>query len=659
LLPEQAFLDAITDVGESTLRFACALRGWSPQRVALHQEFARGNAETKPRTLLRLLYRHRAELGEDWVRQQALRLLAVDFPDRLSWLVSEGAEPLSRAEFHLVGAWSVALDDDPWAPYDHWSEVAKALIESTPSDADPLQTLRIATALRACERHTNVLQQAEAPSNDPYDLDSLVANQLEDSLKWDADDRDTYLRLIDYYRRGKRLKDVRRLLAEASARWPTDMAILDASLNTALDSGAFKKAAGVAQAMLDIDPINSGVRERLVDALLAHTRKQVAKGRPDLAHKAVGDAAGWARSGHAREQTELTAGLITLLEDESVGVAKLRETIAGIGGGLNGRVALALAAEGLAIAQQRLQKKAKLPKPASTGRDDLLAALGRLRTHLDRGGSLSRDLTDWLDKTLGTVSWKDLDRHQMETACDTLRRCALNTSRLHAARTALNQWQGMPVFELHAFEAEYPHGFTGYSDKPLLKLKDAMERARGDGDTRTALRIENALRSANPFGAGSPFGFPPASSLFLDDDAFDDDDDDFLGGLFPDISPNRFLDQGGSEQDGLEQLLQIIRIVGIDKTFEVMGLPAKLRRELKALERELGADALMEALLGFLEGSALFGDKSPGPPTRKPPRRGPASPKANAKASSGKRGGPKTDDADDADDDNTDQLSLF
>lgn len=56
-LPEQAFLDAITAVGEATLRFACALRGWSPKRVALHQEFARGNAETKPRTLLRLLYR--------------------------------------------------------------------------------------------------------------------------------------------------------------------------------------------------------------------------------------------------------------------------------------------------------------------------------------------------------------------------------------------------------------------------------------------------------------------------------------------------------------------------------------------------------------------------------------------------------------------------
>ena len=109
----------------------------------------------------------------------------------------------------------------------------------------------------------------------------------------------------------------------------------------------------------------------------------------------------------------------------------------------------------------------------------------------------------------------------------------------------------------------------------------------------------------------------------------------------------------------MEQLLQIIRIAGIDKTFEIMGLPAQLRRELKALERELGTDALMEALFGFLEGSALFNDKSPGPPTRKPPRPGPASAKPKAKANSGKRGGPKTDDPDDADDDNPDQLSLF
>ena len=622
LLPEDAFLESVTGVGEAARRFACALRGWSPARVALHQEFARVNAEAKPRTLMRLLYRHRAELGDDWVRQQALRLLSVDFPYRLDWLAAEGAESVTRAEFQQVGAWSVALDDNPWESYDYWSRLAHELIAAASPDDDALHRLRIATALRACERHNKLLQDAE-PSDDPDDLDRLVAQQLEDSLDWDPDDRETYLRLIDYYRQGKRLKDVRRLLARAAEFWPRDMSILTASFHTALDSGAFKKAAGIARTMLDIDPINTGVRERLVDALLAHARKQLAKGRPDLARKEVTDAAGWARSGPARERTELSLGLIQLREGHSAGAELLRDTVAGIGGELDGRVALALAADGLGMSPQSLQKRTGLPKLTVKGRDDLLATLHRLRGHLERGGQLSRDLTDWLDQTLGKAPLKDLDHQQMESACDTLRRCDLHKSRLRAARAALKQWRGMPVFELHAFEAEYPHGFTGYSDKPLLTLKGAMERARAEGDNRTALRIESALRSANPFGGGSPFGFPPPPSMFLDDlfDDDDDDDDDFFDGLFPDISPGPFPARGGSAKDEAEQFIQLIRIIGIDKAFEIIGLPPKLRREMKALESEMGEDAVMEVLLQFLKHGAMLDDDAGNPPPRKPRRR--------------------------------------
>jgi hypothetical protein len=627
LLPEDAFLEAITDAGEATRRFACALRGWSPARIALHQELTHLGAETKPRTMLHVLYRHRAELGEDWVRQQVLRLMAVDFPDRLEWLPNEGAPPLSEAEFHQVGAWSAELDDDAWEPCHYWSRLAQTLIGAAPRDDDPLYRLRVATALRACERHRNLLQELE-PSDDPDDLAFQVAAQLEESLEWDPDDRETYLRLIDHYRAGKRLKDVRRLLARATERWPRDMSILTASFNTALDASAFKKAAGIARTILDIDPINTGVRERLVDALLAHARKQLVKGRPDLARKEVADAADWARSGDARERTELTRGLIELRDGSAAGATLLGAAIASIGGGLDGRVALALAAEGLGMSQQSLQKRAKLPKPAVKGRDDLVAVLNRLRGHLDRGGQLSRNLTDWLDKTLVTMPWKDLDRKQLESACDTLRRCDLHKSRLRAARAALKQWQGMPVFELHAFEAEYPNGYTGYSEQPLVRLRNAMDRARAEGDNRTALRLENALRAANPFGGASPFGFPPPS-MFLDDmfddDDDDDDDDDFFDGLFPDITPDflpePFPSQGGPAGGELQQVVQLIRIVGLDKAFEILGLPPHLRREMKALEREVGEEAITDVLLQFLSNGPMFGDDDAGPRPRKPRRR--------------------------------------
>ena len=283
--------------------------------------------------MLHVLYRHRAELGEHWVRQQALRLMAVDFPDRLEWLPSEGAPPLAEAEFYQVGAWSAELDEDAWESFHYWSRLAQSLIRAALPDDDPVYRLRVATALRACERHRNLLQELE-PSDDPDDLGFQVAAQLEESLQWDPDDRETYLRLIDHHLAGKRLEDVRRPLARAWERRPRDMSILTASFNAALDSGAFKKASGVARTILDIDPINTGVRERLVDALLAHARKQLVKGRSDLARKEVIAAADWVRSGHARKRTKLAWGLVELREGSAAGAALLRAAVASIRGGL-------------------------------------------------------------------------------------------------------------------------------------------------------------------------------------------------------------------------------------------------------------------------------------------------------------------------------------
>ena len=608
LLSDAAFLDAVPRASEATLTVACALRGWPPERIKLQRELSQIDAEKRPRALLRLMHQHQASLGADWVRQQALRLLWQEFPGRLNWLTSEGANEFTRVEELLVAAWAFGDDYDPYHSYRHWSLLAGNLMAEPPPDGDDdLHRMRIALALRAPELTTNLLSEAE-PSNDPDDLDCLVAKQLEESLQYDADDRDTYLRLIDYYRSGRRLKEVRRLLARASDQWPQDMQILQMALNIALDSGAFKKAAGLARQMLEIDPINTAVRERLVDAHLSHAQKQLNKKRQDLAHKEIASAKDWARGGQMQERIDLTSGLVTFLEDPATGATALRNAVADLGGGLTGRVALALAADNLDIGQNSLQKRAKLAKVASLGREDTLATLNRLRAHLDRSGKKSRDLTDWLDRTFNTVDWKALGQDEMESACDTMRRYELHRARQRAASAALRRWKGMPVFELHAFEAKYPDGFTGYSDDALWKLQRALDRARAEGDNRTASRIQNALHSALPFGGRPPMGFPtPATSLldqlFADD--FEDDDEDDLEDAIDDVF-DRALD---SQARGMPDFGMLIRALGIEKTFDLLGLPPDLRRTLKQLKREMGEEAMTASLIAFFNGD--FDDDNP------------------------------------------------
>jgi len=593
LLPEAAFLEAIRSVGAKSTRFACALRGWPPARIALWDELVQLGTEPRPETLLRLMHRHRDALDPDWVRRRGLRLLVAGYPTSRKWLKAAGMPTLSAEESLLLAARSAEHREDPWQEQERWEDYARHLMRGPSEDGDETERkLRIALALRRCERLGDILSHTD-PSSDLGDLGSSVAAKLEESLAWDPDDRDTYLRLIRYYRRAKSTKDIRRLVAQARARWPKDMQVLEADLDAALENGAFKKAAGLAREMLALDSINTGVRERLVKAHLAHARKQVAKGRLDLARKELTQAAEWARSAQARDQLDLTSGLISLIEEAENGAPVLLDLVQRMGGGVAAHLNLALAGEVLGLSQRKLFERLRIEMPGVTGRDDLLTTFAVLRQHLDGGGRMTRELGSSLSKAFAKSPWKDLSKGETEAACDTLRRCGLHETRLIAARAALKRWKGEPLFVLHAFEAKHPGNHGDCSDKEIDRLEEALARAGKDGDMRIAMRIEEILADLDPFPLGHlPFAPPPRSG------------------------------RGTRERD-TESIIELIDTLGVDKALNAFGLPSEIKRDIEKMVRREGKEAAAEALAFFLEMlSGIAGGEIDlpfgGPPTGKP-----------------------------------------
>ncbi len=639
--PAPTLASRLAAAGDHTRRFALTLAGWGDERQALWEE-TRKVTNQGPQPLLRLLHRRRVLLGEDWARRQALRLLIPGFPKSAALLTEGGARRLSPEERLLVAAWHAEEINNPWEDIEAWSAYAHHLIQTGPGPAGSVEALRVALVLRRVDNHRDILAKV-TPSTELDASDRALADAVTLSLDYDPDAPEIYERLVRYYLRGGDLKTARPLLDQGLKRLPNDVGLLTAALDLALAGDAFKKAARYAREILALDPINTGARERLVKAHLAHARKQIRTARADLARKELEQAAEWDQGGRWRDRRELLVGLLDLTQDEARGRTALDAQVAALGGGLSAALALALEAVAIGRTAAWALKAVGLGKVKVSDQTDLAAVLARLRTHLDGGEGLAADLRRLLEKPLGAAAKWPLTRAESESACDTLRRAGLTEARRAFAEAALKRWPGTPVFVLHQFESRR----TGRGSSPkradLVRLEDAMDQARGAGDERTAHRIEQVLMQYPPPGlfGGRSGGF--FTNPFEDD--FDDDDDEGL-------DPGAF---GIAPDDALRALIEI---VGIDQLLKMAGLSAKERAEFKQREREIGrarmieevAELMRESLPDF--GSGMLPGPAPRPridPPQGPPRPGPK----------GKRGGRQVPGPEAPDDDAPEQFELF
>lgn len=499
-LPDQDFIRRYQGMGAAERRFAAALKGWSAEQLRLAQELYQLDERPGVDKSLRFLLRNKEALGDQYVRDTAMRILVSHPRGEVAYTKSLGQLP----RFHRDRIAVLRMEEEapPHEVFNAWSDLC-LILDEPELRQDPENALIEALILRRLSRQWLEI----GPPNPP----ALTA--LESALRCDPDDQPSYLELIRLYRKAGKLKDARRLLDQALSRYPEDTGVLTEAVETAMASSAFKKAARFARRTLELDPINPKVRDILLSSHLAHARKQIQQKKIPLARRETEAAANWARTEEAQGRIDLVRGILELSDgDRAAARSCFLSGFERTGGGLVGRFQLLMEAARMGRPMASVLKEARLPRlPRKPTREQVLSLIRALSESVNEDEGTLFEAVEFLEGPLKSAARLDFSLAEMERLCEAWLRLELSDLRIPYARAALKRWPDTPVFVFHQIDASQEM-FMPISAGERQRLERAHRRARSEGDMRTVHRIEELLDAGFPFVEPDdepfdPFGF--------------------------------------------------------------------------------------------------------------------------------------------------------
>ena len=394
----------------STLK--AAVSGWSSKQVELLKAAESLGPSPNAKALFNLLVRFTPVFEESVARTAALKLL-IHYPQGKHGFTKHFGK-LSPLELARFDAQMADMEGDPYKSDGAWREVLDELEKLRETGVD---RLREALVLR------RLADQWLTYERDIYPQ-PMVVDDLTTSLDIDPDDVATHVKLIDLQRKSDNLKGARASVKEALERFPDNTVVLIEAVQTAIAGNAFKKAASIAQQILKLDPINIKVQGILLDAHLAHGRKQIKAQKFDLARRELLEAASWARNPETEGRVKLISGLLEFSAKETAyGQSLLKEGVELSGGGLVGQYQLLVEAQKLDLQRQNWLKIAAYRRRVNTASRDHVMALIRAvgNTHGLEDDDIYGTLLQF-DAAIRKSVKEPYTLHEMELVCDTLQR---------------------------------------------------------------------------------------------------------------------------------------------------------------------------------------------------------------------------------------------
>ncbi|CAA9889271.1 conserved hypothetical protein [Candidatus Methylobacter favarea] len=159
---------------------------------------------------------------------------------------------------------------------------------------------------------------------------------LIDSLGHDPDDRESYVKILQYYERQEQETDAyKEWLDKSIKKFPGDVELLGLAIKASTRNKAFKKATQYAQALLKIDPVNTFAKQVLFTSRLAHARKLIKSKKLHLVEKEIQQAEQITIGKRYQTLAQLMRGfLVFVAENKKQGAELIAESVQKLHDGL-------------------------------------------------------------------------------------------------------------------------------------------------------------------------------------------------------------------------------------------------------------------------------------------------------------------------------------
>lgn len=482
-------------------RELAGLFGLDARQLKLLKDWARLGDRPSDKAKFEFIAANLALFDREQARRACLALL-LGYPQG-SKTYSNLFGPLPPFEAQQLKALRAEREDDD---LDRTLRDWQGCVDLLRHETDPDSRLMAALILR---HMAELLRKGD----DGWDDGEQLRDCLEQSLRFDPDDRDVYLQLAILYKEVDNDKEYHQWVEQAVKRFPDDPLVLLAAVKTATARKAHKKAAGFAARVLELDPINTKARTVLINAHLAHARKLMRADKYALAEKEL-DSAGQLERDNARTGiVEINRGLLALQQRQrDLGRRWLREGVRLAGSPLLAWVRLAVETLRLKLEPADFQRDADLsdPRKLNASRTDLLALAQLLNAYREEEVSdldtVLEDLEKPLQRTIKALTSED----DLLLICESLHQAPHYGLLEYAATRALEVQPERSLFVYYQIYGRAEGDLDLVKDRDYDRLEQAMERATAAKDHRAATSITRFL-SQSPFSLPfAPKGRGPA-----------------------------------------------------------------------------------------------------------------------------------------------------